>query len=324
MNQYELFDLSKYKIKNIIIHTHPFSYNTGGIVVQYYLASVLDKLGFNVRLYIDPSHNHNLKFIKSNNNIIFNKFYKYEFEIKDSIVIYGETISGNPLNAPRVVRWILGEVGISSDINVFNTWGKNDLVYYFNSELKFNNSPDKIGSVYKLLTTIYINPQIINNNNSDRNGYCHTMRKSHMHKNINNIHPADSFEITRDHKQEDYIQIFNKHKYFISYDPLTFLSIIASLCGCISIIYPIENISKKEWLTMGALNEYFKQKNDYNLYGIAYGDSPEEIQYAIDTIHLVKDQWNDVKNYELKLIENFIEDIQHFDECVNTVQNNYF
>jgi hypothetical protein len=173
------------------------------------------------------------------------------------------------------------------------------------------------------LTLFYIHPNIQNKNLS-RNGYCHSFRKSYYHENITNIHPDDSFEIKRNHTQINYIEYFNKYKYFISYDPLTFLNIIASLCGCISIVYPIEGVTKKEWLQMGAFSEYLKEKGNYNLNGIAYGNSAEELKFAESTIHLVKDQWDDIKNYEHKLIENFINDINNFNKMENTLQNNYF
>jgi hypothetical protein len=218
---------------------------------------------------------------------------------------------------------MLSELGQNVPYDRVNTWGKNELVYYFNSELKFNTSPEKIGSIYKLLTVIYVNPNIKNYNMNERQGYCHTFRKQHIHKNINYIHPNDSFEINVNHTQDDYIEIFNKYKYFISYDPFTFLSIIASLCGCISIIYPIEDVSKKEWLQKTALYEYLKYKNE-ELYGIAYGNSPEELDFAQKTIHLVKKQWDDIKYYEYKLLINFVKDINNFDNMKNTVENNYY
>ena len=67
----------------------------------------------------------------------FNKAKKVD---DNTIVIYPEVIEGNPLNAPHVIRWILAEVGINVNNNIINSWGKNDLVYYFNCENKFYNS----------------------------------------------------------------------------------------------------------------------------------------------------------------------------------------
>jgi hypothetical protein len=110
---------------------------------------------------------------------------------------------------------------------------------------------------------------------------------------------------------------------FISYDPLTFFSIMAALCGCISVVYPRDELTKKDWINTTAASEYAKSKGLDNLYGIAYG--LEDVQYAIDTLHLVKDQWTDIQNFNKeKTVVPFINDIQNFENMQNTVQNNYF
>ena len=110
---------------------------------------------------------------------------------------------------------------------------------------------------------------------------------------------------------------------FISYDPCTFLSIMASLCGCISVVYPWDGLTKQEWLNTTAVAEYIKSKGLDNLYGIAYG--LEDVQYAKDTLHLVKEQWTDIQNFNKDTtIVPFINDIQNFENIQNTVQNNYF
>lgn len=304
----------KYQPKNIIIYPHMnFNFKDGGITVQYYLASLLDKLGLKVRIYTS-------RFTNKNN--IFNNFYNNDFNINNAIVIYCEGINGNPLNAPYVIRWMLSELGKNVPYDYVNSWNKNELVYYFNSEPKIINNYDNF---YKFLTVIFINPDIKNYNLDERFNYCHTFRKSFYHNNVNIIHPTNSFEINRSHSQEDYIKLFNNYKYFVSYDPLTFLSIIAPLCGCISIVYPIENVNKEEWLKTSALYQYFKEKGNFEIYGIAYGNSSEELEFAEKTIHMVKDQWDDIiNNYQTKLINNFIDDINNFDTCINTIKNNFY
>jgi hypothetical protein len=306
-------NIDKYKQKNIIIYPHlNFNLNDGGTTVQYYLASLLDKLGVKVRIYTSS-------FI--NKNVIFNNFYDNDFNINDTIIIYCEGINGNPLNAPYTVRWMLSELGKNVPYNYVDTWGKNELVYYFNSEPKIVNNHNDF---YKFLTVIYINPNIKYYNINERFNYCYTYRKSFYHKNVNIIHPTNSLEITRSHSQKDYIEVFNKYKYFVSYDPLTFLCIIAPLCGCISIIHPIDGVNKEGWLKNSALYQYFKEKGNFNMYGVAYGNNHEELEFAQNTIHLVKDQWDDIiNNYNTK-INNFIYDINHFNECINTINNNYY
>ena len=216
-------------MKKIVIFMEiNFDFRCGGLVVQYELAKHLNILMNDVTI-ISPTN------IQNN---IYNNFSltKTLSDVDTTIVIYGETIKGNPLNAKHIIRWILAPIGICSLIDNYKTWNPNDLVYYFNSEDKFIKEPEKVGKEYKLLNILFINPNAINFNLQSRSGTCHTFRKSHYHKNLLLIHPKGSFEITRSHTQKECIKIFNKYRYFISYDPLTFLSVIAALCGCVSIV----------------------------------------------------------------------------------------
>lgn len=304
-------------LKNILIELidGQFNFLCGGLTVQFELCRILCTLGINAKIKTN-------KFIK---NSICNEYYNNDFPIDDNcVVIYGETIEGNPLNAKNVVRWILGPVGVSSRHDIPNTWGKDDLVYYFNSEEKFSANPERIGSIYKLLTSIYINP-IIKNNRQNKSGTCFTMRKCKIHKYINFIHFNDSIELLTGYSQEQCIEIFNNCEYFISYDPLTFLSIIAAMCGCLSIVYPVDGLTKQQWIQTTAAAEYCKSKGLDNLYGIAYGNTISEFNYAFNTINLVKEQWEDIIKFnEEKTIIPFIKDINNLGTIKNTVEANYF
>ena len=294
-----------------------FEFRSGGLVVQYELAKNLNNSMVDVKI-ISPRN------IKNN---IYNDFLltKTLDDVDNTIVVYGETIKGNPLNAKYVIRWILAPIGICSHIDNYKTWDPNDLVYYFNPEDKFIKEPEKVGKEYKLLNIIFINPNAINLNLPTRQGTCYTIRKAHeIHgKPKQPVHPPNSFEITRSHTQEDYVKIFNKYKYFISYDPLTFLSVIAALCGCISIVKKVDGLSKEDWLNMSAYTEYFKESGENTLYGIAYG--ADDLENAINTLHLVKKQWDDIKNFMInKNIKSFLDDMDNFDTLVNNVQNNFY
>lgn len=292
-----------------------FSFGDGGTVVQYYLAKILEEYGQNVRIY--PSSG-----IKTNNSI-FSKFYNNDFPIDDNVVvIYCEGTTGNPLNASKVVRWMLSKLGQNVSFSNANTWGKNELVYYFNSEEKIANN---LGNLYKMLNIIYINPLAINYNLGSRHGTCFTYRKATpTHgKKPSYIHPPNSFEITRSHNQIDCINIFNKQKYFISYDSITFLSVIAALCGCISIVKKVDGLSKQDWLNTSAAADYLNQTGESMLYGIAYGG--DDIQNAINTIHLVKDQWNRILQFSKdKYILSFVNDINKWNNNINTIESNFY
>ena len=306
-------------MKNIIIyaHTPQFSFKDGGTVVEHLLAKTLHDLGQNVRIYYSSG-------IKIPNSIFMN-YYNNDFPINDStVVIYCEGTQGNPLKAKYVVRWMLSKLGQNVPYEWVNTWGKNELVYYFNFEEKIAKNPEKIGNIYKLLNVIFINPLAINNNLSTRQGTCYTIRKAHQThgKHLQAVHPPGSFEITRAHTQIDYITIFNNHKYFISYDSITFLSIISALCGCISIVIKVEGLSKEDWLNTTVASEYLKESGENTLYGIAYG--ADDLENAINTLHLAKEQWNKIVNYlENKYVVPFVNDINNWDSNINTLSNNF-
>jgi len=303
-------------MKNIIIclHTPKFTFTDGGTVVHFLLAKVLEEMGLNVRIYCPNQIS----------NSIFSKYYNNDFPIDENcVVIYCEGALGNPLNAPLVVGWMLSKLGQNVPVTHMNTWGKNELVYYFNSEEKIANNPDKVGFIYKLLNVIYINPYAVNNNFPNRSGTCFTIRKAiNTHgKMPQMVHPPGSTEI-KYHNQMQIIEIFNKHKYFISYDSLTFLTVIAALCGCISIVKKVDGLSKQDWLNTTAAAEYLKVSGEDMLYGIAYG--AEEVEKATNTLHLVKEQWERIVQFSKdKYVASFIQDINDFPNMVNRVHNNF-
>jgi hypothetical protein len=306
-------------MKNIIIYTHmpEFSFIDGGTVVQYLLAKTLQEYSQNVRIY--PSSG------KKIDNSIFSNFYDNDFPIDDNcVVIYCEGTQGNPLNAKNIVRWMLSKLGQNVPHSHLNTWNPNELVYYFNLEEKIANNPDKINTIYKILNIIFIHPAANNYNFPKRKGTCFTVRKAlQTHGQIKNwIHPSNSFEITRNHTQLECIKIFNHHKFFISYDSLTFLSVISALCGCISIVVKVDGLTKQDWINTTVATEYLKETGETTLYGIAYGG--EDLQNAFNTIHLAKDQWERIVKFSRdKYIPQFINDINNWNENLNTISRNF-
>ena len=82
-------------IKNILVHSYSFNIKCGGITVGFELCKILDNMGINVRI-IAP---------KKIGNSIFTKYYDNDFNLDETLVIYGETIQGNPLNA-KFYLWV--------------------------------------------------------------------------------------------------------------------------------------------------------------------------------------------------------------------------
>ena len=306
----------KKNLNNILIYPHGvYVKDDGGLNVMYNFAKILDEIGKNVRIY--PTFG-NVE------NPIFNKYYTFDFEIENSLIIYCEGTDGNPLNGKYVVRWMLSELGKNVKIDRGFSFGKKELIYYFNSEIKFEKEPEKMNKIYKTLSLIYYPTMFINRKQERFLELCYTYRKSDKyHKDIIPLHNDKSYNVLRYLESENYLELFNVHRYFVSYDPLTFLIVIAGLCGCISIVYPIKDVSEDEWLSMIAVKEYMKDKNIKKLYGIAYGT--ENVDWAIKTIHLVKKQWDDIVNYyKEKHVTQFLKDIDNFEDMQNTVENNFY
>lgn len=317
--------LVKNKFKIIIYFPFGFDINIGGLVVLTYFAIKINEILKDKIVYLF----NNSTTLINNENIYFDNFTNdINFDKENTIVIYPEITHGNPLNAKYIVRWILAELSINCSGDIYKSWGKDDLVYYYNKEIKMDKNSEKMGNIYKMLTLIYVNPKISITNFEPRNDWCFTYRKSHIHKNINIIHPDNSFEINRYLDQNKCIEVFNKYKYFVSYDPLTFLYVMSLLCGCITIVYPIEGINKKEWLKTTIFNDYLTDNNIDNIYGFAYG--LEDLPFAEETINKAPDQVKDIiNNINNEYLNTFLNDMKNFQnnkeiKFENTVENNYY
>ena len=298
-------------IKNIIVDAGPFNWSCGGTTVQYYLCSLLDELGMNVRIFVNG---------ESIVNPIFSKFYDGGFDMNETLVIYGETVPHNKLGGHYVMRWILAPLGIHCNSSIYRSWGTKDLVYYFNNEEHFEQLQE---GVVKFLNTMYINPNFKKNNYNPRTLSVYTERKKKLFtKTIIPIHPDGSQLLPYSgFTHENLITLFNQTDTFYCYDPLSFLVFIAAMCGCVSVVYKVEGKTKYDWLMTLSLSDYMKSRGIDNIYGIAYG--VEDIQYARSTLHLVEEQWNDIKQYYKKNVAMFVEDLKNYDELKNNVQNNY-
>lgn len=294
-----------------------YNIGSGGITVCFYMIQLLKKAGVFARICCSS---------RIDNPISTDYVMKEEpFDKDNTIVIYGETVEGNPLNAKHIIRWILGPY---YNLNTVSTWNLSDLVYFFNYEEKnkFVERSHLIGSLYKMLTTIYINPIFKNIQIKRSISHCHMFHKARIyHKEINNIHPDDSIQLQEGLSHDSLLIIFNTCDTFLSYDPITFSTFIAALCGCISVVCPIKNVSEKEWIDMTCLKQYANDRKISKLNGISYGY--DNIEHAKKTIHLVQQQWDDILDYLRETsINPFLSEMTHIKDnsLPNTVKNIYY
>ena len=196
----------------------------------------------------------------------------------ETIVVYPEIIYGNPLGAQNVVRWLLYFYPYRGDTSAYSI---NDLVFAYRKV--FND--DVLNPECRLCKVQNFDDQLYRRSNyGERHGTCYILRKGWDRKDLPSHFDGP---IIDNRSEKEIVEIFNKCKYCISYDTQTFYSNIASICGCISIVMLEKGKERKDYVT-----------EDDAAYGLAYGDSAEEIEYAIQTRQAL------IKKIECFKIEN--------------------
>lgn len=283
------FIKNKKKIK-FRIFTPEFNTNCGGITVLYVLARELNILGFESKIITFSG--------SCPINIIYNN-YTNKDDVNDCIIIYPEIVRGNPLKVKKIIRWMLCDLGKNCDINIYKSWNKTDIIYYYSSYTSAKNN-------IKYLNCVHIYEKYKNYNLNNRNNSCYEYRKAHkFHKNIVSLHNKNDINLDKN----NIVNIFNNSKYYYCYDPYTYNMVLAGLCGCIPIIYPIAGMSKKEWTDSLYCKDYLKSLNKDFMYGIAYGI--EDLKYAQETIHLLPDEQYNIKNFINLSVKKMCDDIMN-------------
>ena len=184
----------------------------------------------------------------------------------DTIVVYPEIVFGNPLAAKHVVRWFLNINRFKGKYVGLQPYGEDDL---FLAYLDVFNDYQLNPSCRKV-TLSYFNHDVYKRwNYGHREGNCFLVRKGRSRPDL----PASVPGIIIDGLSEkEKVEVMNKCKYFYSYDPQTFYSSVAAVCGCVSIVIPEPGKCREDY-TGGEAKGW----------GIAYGTSPEELEFARDT-----------------------------------------
>ena len=269
---YDFHTINEYKKRlyndkiKIVIYTPRLYEKCGGVKAIHCLAQKINNLNHK-KVYAKLYCYDGSRYVNNYCNDFANPF-----EINDNtIVIYPEIVNGNPLNAKYVVRWILLELGIEMKKTHYLNWNKTDIVYHW--------EPNSAKTIQQLALP-FLDKQFKNFNNSKRTKTCFLIKKGPLiHDNIVYFHPTDAVQIDN-MSLNDIVKIFNESHTFYCYDPNSFYIISATVCGCISVIYPIKHISSEL---------FFKNRTTYidNFVfnsGIAYGNSIEQITHARNTL----------------------------------------
>jgi hypothetical protein len=305
-----------------IVYTPRFNIKSGGAIVLHHLCHLLRKQGAQAFIYFAD---YSIPDFSFNPAKLIYRYTRYAFRIlfsllfpnsksffydsfntplltdfnllNDAIAIYPESINGNPLNAKKVVRWLLHKPGFH---NKQVHYGKNELFFFFQPAFIGNDFPVNSEN---LLHTPYLMTDIYKQTNfGKRVGACYLISKGRKRKITEDLRNALIVD-KLPHKK--IAEIFNKTEYFISYDTKSMLSTYAAICGCKSIVVPEEGVTKQEW-----------QPDKKMGYGIAYGFA--DLHYAEQTRDKMFEGLEQTDLQTELLVKNFIEKCnKHFQNDVS-------
>ncbi len=192
------------------------------------------------------------------------------------IIVYPETIGGNPLRGRSIVRYVLNFPGLLAGDRVYQ---KNEMVFGYSSVLaEAGGAPGRVLFIPTSDTKLFSPgpPQ-------PRQGSCfYAMKYQLVHQGALFPVTQGSVEITRDRpdsqQPEEIAALFRRSELFYAYEN-TALAPEAALCLCPTVFLP------NPWLTDGiALRELGTD-------GFAWGTDPAEIARAKATVHRARERY---------------------------------
>jgi hypothetical protein len=207
------------------------------------------------------------------------------------IVVYGEVVSGNPLRADCVVRYLLNYPGLLGGATSYHP---SELLYGYSGVLA-----EAAGVPDNVLMVPTVDPSVFHPGPGDqqRSGSCFYAAK---HKTMLGGSVSDemrgSVEITLDYPATpaEMAILFRRSEVFYCYEN-TALALEAMLCGCPAVFLPSPHLTE-----LIALRELGRD-------GVAWGNEPAEIARAKATVHGVRERYLRVCDEYWRQLDRFIQ-----------------
>lgn len=306
-------------MKKFVVAAPTWFPSSGGITILHKLVHTLNELGYDA--YLSPSgpsgiawHPPNAEFHSPEK---YNKIKLLTQEVydnlQDAIVVYPETWYGNYLNAPNVVRWIMGaadpqymSAGSMYGIS-WPAWKESDLWFWYTDLYKTSTFSSFDKNKDNTLFLVEFHKDIFYNKNIEREFNIWTLRKStgkvdpkdYIHKpediflgDINKSLPNPDNDFPG--RFHDFADLLNKTKTFYSYDAYTMVSFQAVMCGADSVVAPRPGLSKEEYYNGSELNRY-------SAYGL------EDLDRARSFKNEINDHISHIESDSIKGIHTFVE-----------------
>jgi hypothetical protein len=283
-----------------VVFAPDYSENCGGCVVLHYLVDRLNSM-FGVSGPIAFIVPRSFPSVPAT-SIDLNPGYSTPvlpswYNASAGIVIYPESLPGNPVKAQRVIRWVLYFPGIHGNGPVAQQYLPHEMIVCY--------SPGMCNEFVGRLPTHPL--RIIDY------GF-HTFKRLPDTPRDGTIllHKKDTWMYAGQHVQRApgpvmagevlplnltkraRAEIFARSEMLISYDAVSFISIEAAMAGCISVVVPVENVTKEEWLQIAYGREF----------GVAYG--MDDLKHAIDTLPRVMPNLVFLANRQVSVVNEFV------------------
>ena len=210
-------------------------------------------------------------------------------------VLYPEIIRGNPLFAKRIIRYLQQYIGFMGGDTVYD---KNVTIFVYSKIFLRPGWPKE-----NILMQSVIEPELFNMKGvGPRKFATYYFGKKDIDNNIKRgiketeiVRIIQRLPFCKPETREEVADLLKKSKILYCYDDLTAMIDEARLCGCPVVIYS------------NRYNRAFYRKNIGGDGGLAMGDSPNEIAYAIATIKNFREKYKKIWEDYPKQLKHFIE-----------------
>lgn len=199
----------------------------------------------------------------------------------DPIVIYSETVSGNPLGAAAVVRYVMNVPGL---LGGEDAYAESECVYAFSEALAQQmGRPD-----WSLFIPLVDDERFVPPAKGTRRKFIcfYAAKFRNVHNGVPSGVPDGAYEITRDlthsPEPEAIVELLQRTKTLYLFEN-TALAIEAVLCGAEVVFMPNPYLT----LSIGAL--------DHGTSGMAWGNSDAELARAKRTISKFRSEYSQMK-----------------------------
>lgn len=287
----KLLEESGYKTRIIRVtgSGHVSINNSRGLFFLYcFYKELLDLLG-NLKTHLFPNSPFGMRHYSGYIHLPVKgtKRLYFPYVNDDTVVIYMDVTRGNPLHAKNVVRWMC----------YYNRWPNDDTWYsrddlFFTYREQFNDY--KLNPNCNILKIFNFDNDLYKRTNfGPRHGNCYIVRKGSGRKDLPSHFDGPVIDNLR---EPDKVKVLNQCERCYIYDTQTFYTAIAALCGCIPIVVLEPGKTKEDYV-----------KSDDEVYGVAYGDSPDEIEFAVRTRAEVQRQIDKMLAENGPMVDSFIE-----------------